>query len=270
MKIAADLHFPMRDATQPMVHLEAAVMQMATLEPGETLALLLERLEALEKRLSTGGPGVAAGTSGAPRPELSGARPLGGQQSSPVLKADAAPGRPSGARSPSPPAPARYSSARSAIPGSASSQDTPPDSPGAASAFSTPASSTATLVEDAPRLDAEIEGRWGRVIESINAQKRMLGAFLQESRIVGVTSQALVLAMDALHRSVVDERDNRALVERVLAETFGSPLVLQCALETDATERPQAADLKPLVDRAIAWFEGDVIQPSGDAGRSPR
>jgi hypothetical protein len=246
MKIAADLHFPMRDATQPMVHLEAAVMQMATLEPGETLALLLERLEALERRLS-GDRG--SGSTGASRPELS------------------------GARSPSPPAPARYSSARSAIPGSASPQDTPPSSSRSApSSLQNPASasSTATLVEDAPRLDAEIEGRWGRVIESINAQKRMLGAFLQESRIVGVTSQALVLAMDALHRSVVDERDNRALVERVLAETFGSPLVLQCALETGATERPQAADLKPLVDRAIAWFEGDVIQPSGDAGRSPR
>jgi len=36
----------MRESPQPLIHLEAAVLQMATLEPGETLARLLQRLEA--------------------------------------------------------------------------------------------------------------------------------------------------------------------------------------------------------------------------------
>src|SRR5262245_57202321 len=55
MKLAAELSIPMRDSSQPMIHLEAAVMQMATLEPGESLGRLLERLDALEKRLGGGG-----------------------------------------------------------------------------------------------------------------------------------------------------------------------------------------------------------------------
>ena len=136
--------------------------------------------------------------------------------------------------------------------------------------MATARATTAVIDDEAPRLDADVERRWQAAVEAINAQKRMLGAFLQESRIVGVTGSELVLAMDALHRSVVDERDNRGMVERVVAETFGTTLSLRCALDAVTPERPRPADLKPLVDRAIAWFEGDLIQPSGEAGRSER
>ncbi|TMQ68872.1 MAG: hypothetical protein E6K80_13555 [Candidatus Eisenbacteria bacterium] len=236
MKIAADLHFPMRDSTQPLVHLEAAVMQMATLEPGETLAQLLERLEALEKRLT----GSASGPSS----------PLGSASSEPPTT------RAAGA---TPTSPVR-SAGRSAPPEPGKSQPT----------MATARATTAVIDDEAPRLDADVERRWQAAVEAINAQKRMLGAFLQESRIVGVTGSELVLAMDALHRSVVDERDNRGMVERVVAETFGTTLSLRCALDAVTPERPRPADLKPLVDRAIAWFEGDLIQPSGEAGRSER
>src|SRR5437867_3031919 len=55
LRIASEAVWPMRDSPQPLVHLEAAVLQMATLEPGETLAQLLERLEAMERRLGGGG-----------------------------------------------------------------------------------------------------------------------------------------------------------------------------------------------------------------------
>ena len=47
----------MRDSPQPLVHLEAAVVQMATLEPGERAgASCSSALEALEQRLG-GAPG---------------------------------------------------------------------------------------------------------------------------------------------------------------------------------------------------------------------
>ncbi|HET9326227.1 MAG TPA: DNA polymerase III subunit gamma/tau [Candidatus Eisenbacteria bacterium] len=239
MKIAADLHFPMRDASQPMVHLEAAVMQMATLEPGETLAQLLQRLEALEKRLAGGGSARSAG--------------------------GASPAEPSSVRAP---APTRSAPARTVAPGAASPSQSPPKAAAMVREIAAAATATAVIDDDAPRLDSEIEESWRTVVETINAQKRMLGAFLQESRLVGVTSRALLLAMDSLHRSVVDEQENRAMVERVMTDTFQKTLALSCVIETAPAERPRAADLKPLVDRAIAWFEGDLIQPSGDAGRN--
>ncbi|MGH7741656.1 MAG: DNA polymerase III subunit gamma/tau, partial [Candidatus Eiseniibacteriota bacterium] len=55
LRLASDVQWPLRESSQPLIHLEAAVVQMATLERGETLAELLARLEALEARLS-GGP----------------------------------------------------------------------------------------------------------------------------------------------------------------------------------------------------------------------
>ncbi|HEV2104696.1 MAG TPA: DNA polymerase III subunit gamma/tau, partial [Candidatus Eisenbacteria bacterium] len=57
MRVAAEVQWPMRDSAQPLVHLEAALLQMATLEPAETIAALIGRLEALEQRL--GGAGAA-------------------------------------------------------------------------------------------------------------------------------------------------------------------------------------------------------------------
>ncbi|HEY6195564.1 MAG TPA: DNA polymerase III subunit gamma/tau, partial [Candidatus Eisenbacteria bacterium] len=60
MRLASECQWPMRDSPQPLVHLEAAVLQMATLEPAESVAALLERLEALERRLAGGGA-VASG-----------------------------------------------------------------------------------------------------------------------------------------------------------------------------------------------------------------
>src|SRR5262252_1830128 len=63
MRLAAECQWPMRDSPQPLVHLEAAILQMATLEPAESVAALIARLEALEKRLGSGSstPAAAAG-----------------------------------------------------------------------------------------------------------------------------------------------------------------------------------------------------------------
>src|SRR4029077_19285477 len=40
LRLITDVSWPMRDSPQPLVHLEAAVLQMASLEPGERLAEL--------------------------------------------------------------------------------------------------------------------------------------------------------------------------------------------------------------------------------------
>ncbi len=70
LKIASEAAWPMRDSAQPLVHLEAAVMQMATLESGEALGDVLAKLEALEARLAgaPGAPPRAAGGGGGAMP----------------------------------------------------------------------------------------------------------------------------------------------------------------------------------------------------------
>ena len=90
LRLVSDVQWPLRESAQPLIHLEAAVVQMATLERGETLAELLARLEALEARLS-GGPHFGARRRRAAPPMP---RPAGG----------APPAPPARGASPAPPA----------------------------------------------------------------------------------------------------------------------------------------------------------------------
>ena len=134
------------------------------------------------------------------------------------------------------------------------------------------ASSAATAVlEEEPVLDGEALLRWEAAVQGVNGKKRMLGAFLQESRFLGVTARAVFLAADDLHRSVVDERDNRALVEQQLVEVFGRPVTLQVVPLAADDATPPKPDVRPMVERAKQWFDGDLIgRPKTDAPRSER
>ncbi len=244
LRLVTDVSWPMRDSPQPLIHLEAAVVQMATLEPGERLAELLQRLEALEQRL---GGGTAAGVApparaggGAPRPAI--APPA----------ATGAPGAMDRGGAPTRPRPPQASGAPAA----------PATAPVAASAA--PATATATIEEPARVDDLAPAARWEAVVAGVNGKKRMLGAFLQACRFTGVTATHLVLEMDDLHRAVVDEKENRAIIAAEVARAFGRPLLVQCmALAGGAPAPPGEEDVKPMIDRAIEWFAGDVIDPNG-------
>jgi DNA polymerase-3 subunit gamma/tau len=234
MRLAAECQWPMRDSPQPLVHLEAAVLQMATLEPAETVAALLERLESLEKRL-VGGGGTSGGSTGP-----------GG---SPRATAPARPATTPPVRS-APASPARTQSAASST---------------------RPQASAAALAEPpaAVALDAETEAGWARTVAAVNGRKRMLGAFLEESRLVGLAGAVLVLAMDHLHRSVVDAPEHRAMVGEELTRAFGRPLELRCSVVegvVQATQAAKADSLKPLIERAMEVFDGEVIDRSTRGG----
>ena len=107
-------------------------------------------------------------------------------------------------------------------------------------------------------------------ITAVNGRKRMLGAFLEESRLMGVAGGTLVLAMDDLHRAVVDAAEHRAIVCEEMANVFGQPLQLKCApLGAGPPPRPKtAADVQPNIDRAIAYFDGEVLDRNGRGDRS--
>jgi DNA polymerase-3 subunit gamma/tau len=270
LRIAAECQWPMRDSPQPIVHLEAAVLQMATIEPSETIATLLERLEALEQRLS-GAPGAAvapatraavaaasrsAATSSTPRASVA---PAGGAPDGPATPA----ARPT--RGPSPDAAPRASvtpSAPVAPPASAP--------PTASAPARQPTATTVAALDDAPELDDATESRWKLTITAVNGRKRMLGAFLEESRLLGLSGGAIVLAMDDLHRAVVDATEHRAIVREELANVFGQPLDLKCAplAAGQRPRRPSAADVQPNIDRAIQYFDGEVIDRGGRGDRS--
>jgi len=83
---------------------------------------------------------------------------------------------------------------------------------------------------------------------------------------MGLDGERLVLAMDDLHRAVVEEKENRALIAGEIGRAFGRALELRCVPPEGAppTVRPASLeDVRPMIDQAIAWFQGDIIERGG-------
>ncbi|HXS82888.1 MAG TPA: DNA polymerase III subunit gamma/tau [Methylomirabilota bacterium] len=268
MRLATDCQWPMRESPQPLVHLEAAVLQMATLEPAESVAALIARLEALEKRLAGGGTAAAGGAT--PRaPATAGTRTHGFAAPGPV--ALPAPARVTAPAAP----PARVTPA--AVPSSftppraSEPESTLRSAPTATrpASFSAPAASATTAIAEDVTLDEGTANAWRQTIARVNERKRMLGAFLEEIQLVGVAGDALVLAMDDLHRSVIDSSEHRPIVHEELARAFGRPVVFRCTAGqpvTPAQRAAQADSLKPMIERAMEVFDGEVIDRAGRGG----
>ncbi len=287
LRIASDVQWPLRESPQPLIHLEAAVIQMAALERGETVADLIERLEALEARLggsplpassaarSAGAPGAAASR---PTPGASASRPApGSARSAPPPAGGRAPGAPpAGGRAPGDPG--RSGGSGGGAPTARSSDQAPTaarDPRGAtimagAGATTAAISDGAHLTAIATATEAEPgdEANWLRAIEAVGKRKAMLGAFLEACRFVGLSDGRVSLAMDDLHRSVIGgDKENRAIAIEELTRAFGRAVELDCLpLDGEAAPlRPAADDVKPMIEEAIRWFEGDIIERAGGA-----
>jgi DNA polymerase-3 subunit gamma/tau len=259
LRNVSEVLVPMKESPQPLVHLEAAVLQMATLEPGDTLAEILARLEDLERRLS-GGPSPST-PSGGSRPASGGPRSV----STAPVSASAAP----------PPMRATASMGTAPEPARATAPTPVPAAPVAARPVATPvrgpaayvgatAVATATLADAAIERDDRADGCWRDLVAGINGRKRMLGAFLEESRFVGCTPDTLVIAMDDMHRAVVEDKENRSIIAEELHRAFGRALDVRCvaADAPGAPPKPSAEDVKAMTERAIAWFHGEAVTPA--------
>ena len=134
--------------------------------------------------------------------------------------------------------------------------------PGLATATANP---PAAVARDEPLVhDADTEARWRQVLDGINARKRLLGAFLEESHFLGCGEQTLVVAMDDLHRAVIEEKDNRALLTDEVRRVFGQPLSVRCATLDAAgplAQRPTLEETQAMVARTLAWFGGEAAHP---------
>ena len=245
---------------------------MATIEPGETLAELLARLEALEQRLvgSPGGaPARASAAGGAPAgaPKHLSATASGPRAAAFAPRASA-PGAPARQADSAPPAPGRAPAEGAARTAAPERERRAGEALAPVATLTAEAAPGARAVNEgsvpaAPALDPAVAAGWLEVVAAINQKKRMLGAFLEECRFLGLGAGDLALATDDLHRAVVEEKENRALVVGEAGRVFGRPLELRLVPLAEAgLGPPQPADYRPLVDQAIAWFQGDPIERS--------
>jgi len=115
---------------------------------------------------------------------------------------------------------------------------------------------------EAPARAAREELLWREVVGRVNATKRMLGAFLEESRFVGLSDAGLVLETDDLHATVIDEKENRTIVNDAIRQVFAAHVAFRCVRPSQplpARARPTTADLQPMIDHAIAFFDGESV-----------
>jgi hypothetical protein len=128
-----------------------------------------------------------------------------------------------------------------------------------------PSAQPAELDESDFATDERQQVAWREVVLAVNARKRMLGAFLEESRFLGVSESALALVTDDLHRAVIEEVENRKLVGEELTRVFGRPLELVCgaarALDAEVAAAPETPDVQTMIARTIEWFDGEAIAP---------
>jgi len=255
LKIISEAPWVMRDSPQPLVHLEAAVLQMATLEAGESLAEILDRLDALERRLggSSGGSAPRAPSAAADQRTP----PAGGMRTAAPAAQTAMPPpamRPAPARGNRPPPPGAPTSS---APNFASAQATVP----VAVLEEAPAPVVLPQTEALPS-DERAELLWREVMSRINGSKRMLGAFLEESQFRGISGQGLVIEADDLHATVIEERDNRVIIHEAIRHVFGAPIALTCVRPTQPSPQRAVrtnADVQPMIERAIKFFDGEAV-----------
>jgi DNA polymerase-3 subunit gamma/tau len=216
----------MRESSQPLLHFEGAVLELAHFEPGRTLAEVLAGLARLE---GAGGGGAAGGGGGGIPPR-------------PALRAMPA--------APAAPAPPAAPPVRS-IPGLDAVRAAPPPE-----AVRPPATAPARAPGSGGG-DFDPAPAWPAVVEAVRTKNRVLAHFVGDARLLGADAEGLVLEVEAGGRTMLEHRDNRAILLGALAAAYGRRLDYRVVIA------PGAPPASPPVPAPAA--RGESKAPGGGA-----
>ncbi|HET9951547.1 MAG TPA: DNA polymerase III subunit gamma/tau [Candidatus Eisenbacteria bacterium] len=251
----------LRRAEAPRALFEVCLVDLCTLPTAGGIDTLLRRLESIEARLSGGSAG-GKGAAGADSPRSSQA---------PAYETPRAE-----RRAPPPVAP---STAPSSAPPSAAP---PPGASGSAGQVAPPRATVKPVLgivnsgEDlaAPSADApKTEGpapdggdsdRWRFVVERVKERKLLLGTCLEEGHLIGVSGNALNLALSpehSFHKAMLEMKENRELIQQELERGFARKLAFQCVVREAG---PELSEQRARVDRSVreALAAGDAEDTS--------
>jgi DNA polymerase-3 subunit gamma/tau len=255
-------------APEPFAVLEMTLVRLATLAPGDEVARLLARLDALERRLA-GGPGEPAGPTG-------GAPPASPERSGPAAGPGRRAPRPAGPRSAepavAPPAPAELDAA---------GPETPAAGPSARAPLP-PAEDEAASASDS--TEAPLALVFDRLRALAREENRGLYAVLDEGRLLERSGDRLRIALPAgfAARRLTGRLDGlEALCERIFGRRPRIEIELEESADASAGKRPpgppadsdlarrrrQDALNHPGVNDAIDVLGGEIleIRPLGGA-----
>jgi DNA polymerase-3 subunit gamma/tau len=276
METLGDALVDMREAPEPRIVLEVALVRLCRVDADVSPAALLERIERLERALASHErPPAAAG------PGPSGASAKSGGAAAPPDEGASATAAATG------PAAAGTAGARLALGGVRSSasggsragspaapaprQAPPPGAPPDPNPLPStrPAPTTAAVATEGaaqppfPSRD-ELTLAWGDTV--LGQLPRRAAVRFQVGRFVAVEGEAAVFALpNAVHRDRCEEV--RLDAERVLAEHFGRRVALRLIVESDVGAPPPAADPDPVEEETdVSWRD---LEDAPEALASP-
>ncbi len=249
----------MRDALDPRATLEVALVRLARPDADHSPEALLERIEGLERRVSSGG---SAPPSGGSSPSAADPQPKAGREA-PPHRETSAPGRPPDpgakaalgairrqARSSSTPseAPPTVAPAPSAPPdpgsaaGAAPAAGMPSGAAGPCSAVPPPTGQPATARQ--PDRD-ELVKAWGDTV--LSGLKGRARARFRAGRFVAAEGGVATFALpDEIHRSYSEEC--RLDVEAALGTHFGVPIRLRLVVDDESADSPSSTTASSVAD----------------------
>jgi DNA polymerase-3 subunit gamma/tau len=250
----------MRQAADPRITLETALVRLADATADTSVAALLERIERLERQLAGGAVPVAPATAPAEAPPT-------------TAPAAAAPG-PTAALAPAAPRPAggvadearrkladRAAATRSApAPSPPPAPPTPPVAAAAAAAAPTPAPTPIPTPTPAPAPAASSGSASGvtpdAVKDALVDLPKLTRARFAGGRVVAVDGDVVTFGFPNEHHLKRCQEDKPA-VEAVLAARFGGAVTLRLVIESAGAAAPD--DERPHADPVEAAPEEDVI-----------
>ena len=275
MEVLGQAQVTMRDAPDPRVNLEVALVRLAHPEADESPEALLVRIERLEAAARSGAPGPPApAAAGRPRPRSTrslrdrsrrtvprhrspwSSRPAAGGVPTPVRGGVR---RSSGGRAaPATPAPTPTSAAAGAEPAGGTTT-----SPKPADARSTSAAGPAAA-GPFPTRDQLVQAWGDHVIGRLRPKAK---ALFQAGRFVGAEGDRAVFGLpNEIHRNRCEEV--RGEIEAALSEQFGRPVVLELVVDPGAEPPSRGRDASPPDDPMTAPAASGRSRASSGTPRS--
>ncbi len=129
-----------------------------------------------------------------------------------------------------------------------------PEVPEEATSENNQADLTISAIEDAPdsaqplTLD-RIQNIWLQALDEVRKENLALHGVLRDAQPIKLLGQQVVLAVKTVfHRTQVEERQNKNVLEKVLTEIVKQPVTVASELQSQAPDRPSVK--KPPVDNA--------------------
>jgi hypothetical protein len=105
----------------------------------------------------------------------------------------------------------------------------------------------------------QIKMLWQDIVEAVSRTRMYLGTYLSEGVPVKSENNILVVAFPrdcSLHKESLEEKDNRALIEKIAGQVCNASIKLNFTISKEASQKSD----NPVIKSALETFSGRVVR----------